>query len=156
MSETPPGPYAPLKAAQDWLRAHIEEGAECPCCKQFAKVYKRSIYSTMTRDLIHLYRLVGKAEVHVPTTLNLRSVGDFTKLVYWGLIREIPGERADGSSRVGWWAITDEGEEFIHNRRRVQKYARVYDGRCLGLMGEPVSVIDCLGTKFDYDELMSR
>ena len=37
-----------LGEARDWLRERIEDGEECPCCRQFAKVYRRRLYATMT------------------------------------------------------------------------------------------------------------
>jgi hypothetical protein len=42
----------------------------------------------------------------------------------------------------------------VLNRSLVPTYAQIYDGRCLGYDGEPVSIVDALGKKFDYHELM--
>jgi hypothetical protein len=43
----------------------------------------------------------------------------------------------------------------VLNRSKVPKYARIYNNRCLGLdHSKQVSIIDVLGTKFNYTELM--
>ena len=33
-----------LDEAKAWLRDQVDDGAHCPCCGQFAKVYKRRIH----------------------------------------------------------------------------------------------------------------
>jgi hypothetical protein len=143
-----------LGEARNWLRERVDEGESCPLCSQFAKVYRRKIHSTMARDLIRLYREVGADEwVHVPTVLG-SSGGDLAKTVYWGLIEELPGVREDGSTRVGWWSITQLGKFYVLGRVLVPKYARIYNGRLLDLVGDRVGIQDALGDKFNYSELM--
>jgi len=142
-----------LAEARAWLRERVDGGAHCPCCTQFAKVYRRRIHAAMARDLIIAYRRAGVDWFHVRAVLG-HDGGDFAKLAYWGLIREHPGERDDGSDRAGWWKITEAGVGFIHGAT-VPKHARIYDGRCLGLLGDPVTVQDCLGKRFNYAELMA-
>lgn len=75
-------------------------------------------------------------------------------MVHWGLIEEEPIVRPDGG-RAGWWRITPFGQQFVLGNSTVPKYARLYDGRCLGLEGVPVTIRDCLGTKFNYADLMA-
>ena len=147
-----------LGAAREWLRHRVDEGAICPCCTQFAKVYRRRIHHTMARDLVILHQAVGSEWSHVADVIaqNGRTFGgDFGKLTYWGLTEELQEKREDGG-RAGWWRITPLGHRFVLREVRVPKYARVYDGRCLSLTGEPVSITDALGDKFDYDELMNN
>jgi hypothetical protein len=144
-----------LREAQDWLRNQIEDGAKCPCCTQLAKVYRRTLTSQVVNVLIAMHRHSGTNWVNLPT-LGL-SRGDEAKARYWDLIEPMPDTtRDDGSTRNGWWRLTAKGEAFVLNRITVPKYARVYDGRLLGLDDtESVSVIDCLGKKFNYRELMA-
>jgi hypothetical protein len=68
----------------------------------------------------------------------------------------MPGERDDGSKRVGWWRVTERGEEWVMNRVSVPARARVYDSRLLNLDATEgyVTIIDALGKNFDYRELM--
>lgn len=143
-----------LGEARALLRDLVDEGAECPCCRQFAKVYKRKIHSRMARDLIQFYRAHWGGWGHSTETLGA-TAPDFVKLAYWGLVEAMPGEREDGSSRVGLWRVTPKGVNFLFARITVPKYARIYDGRCLGFTGDPVMIGDALGKKFRYDELMA-
>lgn len=142
-----------LGEARDLLRTLVPKGHECPCCRQFAKVYRRKIHSRMAYDLIRIWRTEPDGWFHMPTVLGING-GDTAKLVYWGMMEEESERREDGG-RAGWWRLTDDGRAFANNVVRVPKYALIYDGRCIGLRGEPTSIIDALGDKFDYRELMS-
>ena len=144
-------PACSLADAQAWLRARVEDGEHCPCCTQFAKVYKRKINSGMVRALINLYA-AGEGEFHHLPPID-PSHGDAAKLVYWSLIEEEPTVREDGG-RAGWWRITPQGVSFLRGRVTVTKYARIYDSRLLGFCGDTVGVRDSLGTKFRLDDLM--
>lgn len=90
-------------------------------------------------------------------TYHTRSTGgDEAKARYWNLIEAMPNvRRDDGSDRVGWWRLTAQGISFVRNEIVIAKHARIYDGRCLGLDNtQLVSIIDVLGKRFNYRELM--
>jgi hypothetical protein len=142
-----------LEEAKQWLRERVEEGAHCPCCGQFAKVYRRRLNSGMARSLITMYRRGGHDWMHIPTTIPAKSREE-GKLAYWQLVEESDEPRDDGG-RAGWWRVTDKGTAFIYRHIRVPKYALVYDATLLGLDGsETVNIQDCLGDRFDLSELM--
>ena len=144
--------------ARALLRRLVDEGHECPCCTQFAKVYKRKIHASMARAVISIYRASyweKKHWVEISKLLPHNQVADAAKLRYWGLIEEEPSVRSDGSERTGFWRITLKGMEFVRGAGTVQKYAKLYDGRCLGLEGDMVTIQDALGKKFNYSELMA-
>lgn len=107
----------------------------------------------MARSLILMHQRGGSDWLHIPTALPARSREE-GKLRYWGLIEESPIEREDGG-RAGWWRVTAAGTDFVLGRSTVQKYARIYDDRLLGLVGDWINIYDALGDKFNYDELMS-
>ena len=142
-----------LAQARDQLRDLVDRGCQCPCCTQYAKVYRRKINSGMARSLIRMWRLAGTDWINVPTSIGARSREE-GKLAYWQLVEESTDVRDDGG-RAGWWRVTERGAQFVTNQLKVPKYARVYDGRCLGLRGELVTIRRCLSSRFDYDELMS-
>jgi hypothetical protein len=146
---------ATLLEARTWLRDRVDDGARCPCCEQMAKVYRRRINAGAAAGLIQLARQYPSEWVHVPTTGTLaRLGGEFARLRYWGLVVEEPDLRDDGG-RAGWWQITEQGQAFAMNRITLPKYARVYDGRVLGFdASQQVSIVDALGHKFNYRELM--
>lgn len=144
-----------LKEARDALRELAEVGHTCPCCKQFAKIYRRKVNSAQVQAAIALWRAAGREFAHLPS-LDKRFAGnggDISKLRYWGLVEEERTLRPDGG-RAGIWRMTHRGELFVRGIIMVKKYAHIYDGRCLKLSGELVDVRECLGEKFDYAELM--
>lgn len=147
-----------LREAQDQLRERLVEGdaVACPCCSQTAKIYKRTIFSTMARHAITLYRTPSNDNgwLHLPSALGSND-GSAAKLAYWGLLEEHDGKREDGG-RPGLWRLTDLGKEFVIGRLTVPKYAHTFNGRVLKLDGPPVGIWDCLGDKFNYNELMGR
>jgi hypothetical protein len=69
-----------LAEAQDWLRERLPDGAKCPCCTQFAKVYRRKINSAMAWQLIEAWRRCGQQEFHV-RELGFRGGG--AELAWW-------------------------------------------------------------------------
>jgi len=147
-----PHPPGSLAAAQAWLREQLAEGARCPCCTQFAKVYRRKVNSAMARAIIHQYRTVGLA--YAQTTRLCPWTHEAAQLSWWGLLEEEPVRRDDGG-RSSWWRVTNTGAEFARNELRIPKYAVVYDGRLQRLDGtEWVDVRACLGARFNYEELM--
>lgn len=147
-----------LAQARAKLRQLVEEGEQCPTCTQFAKVYRRKIHASMAAALIAIYRatVMGSGEwIEISKVLPHKQVADAAKLRYWGLVEEEPAVRSDGSERTGFWRITIKGIAFVRDQGVVPKYARLYDGRCLGMDGDMVKISDCLGKKFDYGELMA-
>lgn len=142
----------PLGVARDWTRKRAEDGVDCPVCTQRVQVYLRRLNSGMARSLIDIYRVAGRDWCHVPTQIGARSREE-GKLAYWQLLEESPVPRDDGG-RAGWWQITAKGEAFVRMQIRVPSHARVYNGHCLGLKGDPITIADALGTKFNYNELM--
>ncbi len=141
-----------LAQARDLLRELVVEGVHCPCCTRYAKVYKRTINSGMAQSLIVMYRTNGLQWQHVPTTVG-RSSAEEGKLAYWGLIEGEIERRPDGG-RPGVWRVTEKGKSFLECWTTVKKYATVYDGRVLDISGPEISIVDALGKKFNYRELM--
>lgn len=130
-----------------------DEGAECPCCTQFVKVYRRKVNAPMANALIAQYREAGKRMIHT-RDIWLRFSKEAAQLSWWGLIRHDAERRADGG-QSGWWAVTDEGERFIRGEVMVPKYAVIYDGRVLDFEGDQISITDALGTPFEFRSLMA-
>ncbi|MBU8830866.1 hypothetical protein [Mycolicibacterium goodii] len=150
-------PVMTLAEAQAWLRDRIDEGETCPCCTQFAKIYRRRLNASMARGIIIFYQTHGVTFGHAPSTPGISELGgEFARLRWWGLIQEALGGRDDGNPHAGWWQITRPGLHFVHNRIAVPEYARVYNGRCLNLDDTTTTTIrQALGKRFNYDELMA-
>jgi len=155
---TPTGQTLAQARAATWTAAHVH-GAVCPCCDQFAKVYQRPLNSIMTRVLIALYHHDTSgprgAYHHLQTVAALvgHHGGEGAKLVYWGLAVEERTRREDGG-RAGYWRITDEGRAFVERRVTVPRLAVVYNGQLQQIEGPEISIVDALGARFDYEELL--
>ena len=134
-----------LREAKKHLMMNIDEGVTCPCCGQFAKVYRRKLNSGMAVALIDMYRNSGTDWFNV-REITLRG-GDYGKLAYWGLIE--PGDD------TGIWRVTARGEEFIKGMIPVSQHANVYNGKLIELEGDLISISDALGDRFNYEELMA-
>lgn len=144
-----------IKEAKEHIAKNALEGVECPCCKQFFKVYKRTINGTMAKTLIRIYnkaKQVGFSTwLHIRRDINngREPAGDYAKLRYWGLIEE-----RDGHS--GYWRVTPNGRRFVERDISVPKYALVLSRKCLKLDDtEKITITDALGKKFDLKELLS-
>jgi hypothetical protein len=154
-------PTVTLEEARDWLRARVRKGAVCPCCKRFAKVYKRKLNSGMAYVLIRLYRVRGFEPTHINQFIGEQkmtaSMVGGVLLHQWGLIEEIPGDD-DGPVKYqsGFYRVTELGARFVTDRVRVRKFVHLYDNKLLRVAAddETVSIREALTDKFDYQELM--
>lgn len=162
-------PVGTLAAARALIFAKRDEGVDCPCCGQFAKIYKRPINSAMAYALILIDRYFSKPGhddwLHVPQFLAVQRLpaselasirGDWAKLKHWGLLEEMQALRDDGSNRIGYWKITEKGKAFVRGQIAVPRYAHLFDNQLLSLEGPEVFIQDSLGTRFSYNDLMSR
>jgi len=157
---------ASLEEAKSWLRDNLDQGANCPCCTQKARIYKRQINSSMAYVLILLDRYFRESTdewLHVPSYLTGLGLnprlsaafrGDWAKLKYWGFLEEKPDVRDDGSPHAGFHRITPAGIQFVRGETRVLKYMHIYNNHVLHQSGPPTSIQDALGQKFSYNELM--
>ena len=132
------------------------KGYTCECCAQLVKEYNRPMYKTQLESLIKLYAL-DKMEPgkywHITRLNTSSSGGDFAKLRYWDLIMPLANDNPK-KKHSGRWRITRKGKQFAGGRRRLPKYARVYNKELLFLNGPLVTVSEAYGKGFDYEELM--
>lgn len=145
---------------------YTREGMLCPCCKRLAKVYKRRINAGMVRALLDMVRATPKLPVERNGFVKVgmdgevkTAGGDYSKLQWWGLIEPLPGEnyREDGSTRIGFWKVTQAGHLFVRGEASVRKYVYEFDGArvrdpedadtSLAVIGEVVE-------NYDYEEMM--
>lgn len=155
-----------LGRAGDTFKKELREQGEaiCSCCGRMAKVYKRTITSSMAQSLIRLHKMSDcfdpKPYVHIRniTLGDSRLAADFAKLRYWSLITEKEKDPEQTETRTsGLWQITPRGIAFVRGEIPVSRYAVVYEGRCLGFEGETAwKIRDALGERFNYEELMRR
>lgn len=148
---------------REQLAANLDEGEHCGTCLQWAKRYRRPLTSAMAYGLVILSReqlRERKEWLHVEQTLkNMPNIpssirGDVAKLKHWGLIEPAWGKRPDGSTRNGYYRVTDKGFDFIHGRISVPSHVLIYNGESQGLIGDLVNIRQALGKEFNYNEIM--
>jgi hypothetical protein len=153
-----------LAAAKRLVEKNLVTGIQCPCCGQFAKVYKRTITSSMAYCLVTFANKTKNEPdkfMHIRDLgTNLRTAhffgsGDFAKLLYWDLIATTSNnDTAKRSSGV--WCITQRGVDFVADKITVPKHALLYDGKLIGLTGKQINIVAALGKKFHYKDLMNN
>ena len=154
-------PQVTLAESKAWLKARLADGAECPCCRQFAKVYQRRLHRGMARVLIAMYREAGREWLYLPDFIKtITGAGrDESFLAFWRLIEESKEPRADGG-RAGWWRVTAFGEQFVRREITLPKIVNVYDDRAVHLPGRTtfegpqIDIVEALTARFDYAQLM--
>ncbi len=154
-----------LGEARRRLRLAVAKGETCPCCRQHAQIYWRSINAGMAVSAVRLlreYRRAPGTYVHLPRVIGRRSAEE-AKLRYWNLIEEDPTRRPDGG-HAGFWRLTKLGIAWAEGKVKVKRFVRIYDGRrlgqptdvsCKGKAKAPVGILDALKNRFSYEELLS-
>jgi hypothetical protein len=163
-----------LEEAKVWLRENVPVPkdneplgeAECPCCRQLVKIYRRKMDVAKAMAIILFYQTwpaPGGEYTHVPTFLKnggprhqevLRS-REWQRLADWDLLEHQPGLRDDGSKLTGYYRLTAQGVQFAKNELSVPESLTKYEGRTLKKAARLVSIDQVLGVKFNYRDLMA-
>jgi len=133
-------------------------GFRCKCCGQYVKRYHRPLNSNMAATLLYLYKSGIRDWVHVEKFLlenKLPRSGDFHKLVHFGLLDKLEGDRPDGSNRNGYYRLNGRSILFCENKLKVPRIAVILNGEFQKFEGANVGITDCLNKRFDYTELMN-
>jgi len=166
-------PMVSLSQAKYELNKNLSKGDICQCCGRFAKLYHRKITSAMAYGLILMYneskRLIegdNSDYIHVenffkPLNIAASIRADIPKLRFWGLIEPAKLGSKDGNPHSGYYRLTPFGRNFVMGGVSVPKYLKIYNNECYGevlIYGKatkPVTIITCLDSMFNYDELMN-
>jgi hypothetical protein len=144
----------------------LDKGDECPCCGRYTKRYKRKLNSGMAWMLIQIYqkcRSTKSMVLHVTNSFLAERKNavaqEYSKLRFWGLL--LPVESDDPrvqreQSGSGLWRLTSEGVAFVTGQTTVPKHVFLVNGKREGFSDERTSIRQCLGSKFNYDELMAH
>ena len=159
---------ASLLDARDWLNGQKDRGATCPCCDQFAKIYRRKINSGMAAAILVIWRRTQQIMprdgwLHIPDDfkgagglVGILQNREYPKLRYWGLLQAFEGPHDDVDTPYsGKWRITLKGREFCLGQRRVPKYVNIYNSEPVERQEDAtVDIREALGDRFSYDDLM--
>lgn len=150
-----------IAEAKKYLRENFEEGVSCPCCGQLVKLYKRKITSSMAYGLIILAKNKKVGElVHLLNFFkSIENVaagiaGDLPKLRWWGLLEAVEEEREDGNPNNGYYVLTTTRKLFVDGLTKVPKHIFLYNNKVQNKSQEMTTIRECLGDKFNYEELM--
>ncbi len=146
-----------MQTTMEFKREAVTTVKTCPCCGHQSRIYKRPLLANMSLTLLLLFKNQVFDYVHVEKYLKEHGKersGDFHKLVLWGLLQKKSEYRNDGCKYTGFYKITGRGLMFCENKLTVQKYALICNNEFLGFEGENVTILDTLGSKFNYNQLM--
>jgi len=133
-------------------------GNDCPVCGRKVKLRKVSINKNAGKCLIKLYNVSHKSitkSFHVDSIGTDRDTGgSWAALRFWNLI--VPEKDEKGKVRQGYWKITKDGINFVEQRKKIKKYARVYDKQVYRHEGGDITILDIVGGHDTYNSLINR
>ena len=151
-----------IKEVKSYLREKFGDGARCPCCGQFVKLYKRKLNSGMTLFLIGLYNLSKHKKgayfknqtIMKKMNINTSSL-DYSIIKHFGLMEEEKNDLTD-KKNSGYWRITQKGIDFVSQKIEVPSHVHLYNNKVLGFSDTKTNVVKSVGSKFNFDELLNE
>lgn len=134
------------------------EGLICPGCGQFFKKYKKRCHTEMALFLIKLVKM-WKRHMRYYTTRELfpkdhKATTEGVLLRHWGLIEVLEAHNTAGAP-AGSYRPTEKGLQFVHGVISIPSHVHLVNNRGVGFSDKMITIKEALGTKFDYDVLMS-
>ena len=123
----------------------------CPVCDGLVKEYKRKLHSAMAMFLIKLIKQFDytKDWVHTREIFSgEKAATDGSYLVHWGLVEK-------RLNKSGYYKPTMKGRLFAGNFVRVPHQVYLLNNKVQGWSVGYTSIVEALGDKFNYEELMS-
>jgi len=147
-----------LTQARADLRSRLDDGVTCPCCDQYAKIYRRPLNANMSMFLCSLVKISrDRVAGGYPPWVSWRRIDhtsrDYSYARHWGLMVERPPDSTRARSS-GFWKPTDKGIQFVMNQIRVPKRVHLYNNEVIGWDEETTCIVEAMGKNFDYAELM--
>ena len=146
-----------LAEAKMWLQGQLEEGVMCPCCSQYARIYKRKLNSTMGYALLWLCRAYSGDWINVPKKgpRSVIATNQLGTLALWGVIEQKPNVDSR-KKHSGFWRPTRQGQDFANERVMLPTHVYLYNNKVQRWSNERGDIREALGKYFDYAELMGR
>lgn len=148
------------EAKKRFKKMIAEDGGDCPCCGRWGKIYKYKVNATMARGLMWMYSVSPLGE-----WVNIQERGpkwllrskSLSTAKHWGLIErlELDDEENKDTRHSGVWRLTLRGREFVKNKTLIEEHVFIFDDRIVKFSKSMASIVDCLGKKFSYTELMN-
>ena len=164
-----------IQRVQRFFARRLDEGADCPCCTRYAQRQRRPLGCGPARWLIELVYL-SDAGQPIPTGTVLKNLKgknisgtDATSVLpLYGMIAAAtnpeasvnpPPPSATGIAKArtsGFWRPTQLGRDFVFDKVKVPAKVVTCLGSPEAFEGEPITIREALGKKFNYDEIMGR
>ena len=142
----------PFFVVREQFQRMLTDGASCPCCGRWSKIYKRTINNTMIRTLRWMADLSIFPGDIINIPMEARAYKDgydygkqYSTLRWWGLI-----EPSEGS---GNWIVTDKGYRFLGGTGSAPEWVHTNNGEVIEL--GPEIYIDQVDKNYDHEETMS-
>lgn len=161
-------PETTLAQARAWLAARVSDGASCPCCERFNKLYTRKLKPQMVHALATIYMLalrqgnqqdgwvgVGRGHDTDPKLALALHHAEYGKLVHFGLLVPAAKGVGDRRNRSGFWRPTLLGIRFLRGKANCLTYVKLLHNRQVDQSEEEGSARALLGDA-PYAELMKK
>lgn len=140
------------KMRHNWNKAIEAEGAFCPCCGKWGKVYKTKLSQHLALCLrwmfVHGDEADGWVDVQNKGPRWMLKSKTYPLLEHWDLIES-------KATRSGIWRVTLKGQDFVQGLINLPNAVHIYDNKVWGFEADEVSFRQCFGNHFDFDEMMS-
>ena len=141
-------------ARSEWVRAIHGDGAHCPCCDRWGKIYPRHFNASMAKALIWLVSQ-GFDWTDVPNTAPkwLTRTNQLATVRWWGMIeRQRP--KTPAGKHSGMWKPTTRGWLFAHGQIAVPETVYTYNAQVVRYGQKNIKIQNAFKTPFDYREVM--
>jgi hypothetical protein len=142
-----------------WRKAIEGEGAHCPTCDRWGRIYGRSINRTMANSIMWLSVAVADEDgwVDIPSKAPrwLVRSNQLPTLKWWGLVERRYNDKNSKNKHSGMWRITDLGRAFVHGQVSIPKKVFTYNDIVQSVSPENIFIKDCFKLYFDYRDLMN-
>lgn len=144
------------QARKEYRQTIKGDGGRCPCCRRWGKINGYQITSTQVRGMIWMLKRFRRnqwVELAKAPKWVLRSKSMAT-LHHWNLLENKSKKDDEDKRSSGFWRLTQTGRNYLRCHITLPKYAFVFDNTLVKFSKEHVDVIQSLGKKFSYEELM--
>lgn len=142
-----------IDEAKKFIEENASSGCTCPVCNRPVKIHRRRITDRMARTLILVYQISKKSHwrpvcitEELPQERGSNPFGDYSYLALWHLLQQC---------RPGYWRITREGANFVEGGAVPEITYELFN-RARSYGPKMVTIQKCLGTKFNYGDLMRK
>jgi hypothetical protein len=142
--------FVTLQEAREYLKKTRGAGAECPCCGQYVKVYKRALTKEMAGCLVDLVLKYYNKRAWIPVRELETRGGDYAKLLWWNLI-QFESPKSGSARAAGGMRPTPLGVKFALNRAKVASHVLLYNNKSLGFDGSEIGIEEV--PNFNYSEI---